>query len=313
MKSPKFWQNPFSIYAKVLSPLGAIYNLVTQKRISNKKPYIANIPVICMGNITAGGNGKTPTAIAIAKLLQKQRKTVCFISKGYKGTINKTMPIIVDSANHTADQIGDEPLMLSQTAMCIVCDSRERALIMAENLQVDVAIMDDGFQDGSVAKSHNIVVVDAMQGFGNGRCIPAGPCREKIEPALMRATACILIGDDDSNLTEFLGQFGPVIKAKIKPKKISSKKGIFAFAGIGNPNKFYRSLEEIGFKDFGFKSFKDHHKYSARDLKKMPKDKQLITTMKDFVKLPKEQQSKVKVLDIELKFEDLKLLKEVLK
>ena len=313
MKSPKFWQKDFSLMAILLSPLGAVYNLATQKRVNNKKPYIANIPVICMGNITAGGNGKTPTAIAIAQILQKQKKKVCFVSKGYLGTVNKKMPVIVDSANHTAEQVGDEPLILAQTAMCIICESREKALIMAENLQVDVVIMDDGFQDGSVAKSHNIVVVDAMQGFGNGKCIPAGPCREKIEPALMRATACILIGEDDYNLKEFIEQFIPVIKAKIKPKKFSCKKGIFAFAGIGNPSKFYRSLEEIGFKDFSFRSFKDHHKYSAKDLKKMPADKQLVTTLKDFVKLPKENQKKIKVLDIDLKFEDLKLLKEVLK
>ncbi len=270
MKSPKFWQKNFSILAILLSPFGAIYNLATQLRTNNKNPYIPNIQTICIGNITAGGSGKTPTAIAIAKLLQKQKKTVCFISKGYKGTINKKMPIIVDSKNHTAEQVGDEPLVLSQTAMCIVCDSRDKALIMAENLQIDIAILDDGFQDGSVQKSHNIIVVDAMQGFGNGKCIPAGPCREKIEPALMRATACVLIGEDIHNLQEFISQFIPVLSAKIKPKQILSKSGIFAFAGIGNPNKFYKSLEEIGFKSFARKSFKDHHKYLARDLNKMP-------------------------------------------
>lgn len=333
MKAPKFWQYQYAkpnnedeeksrlsfrsiiniLLAILLAPLGEVYNFFTQKRINHKNPYRANIPVICMGNITAGGNGKTPTAIAIAQMLQKQKKQVCFVSKGYTGTINKKMPVIVDSNNHTADQVGDEPLLLSQVAMCIVCDSRERALIMAENLQVDVIIMDDGFQDGSIYKSHNIIVVDAMQEFGNGYCIPAGPCREKIEPALMRANACILIGDDKHHLQEFIEQFIPVIKASIKPKKFSCKKGIFAFAGIGNPSKFYKSLREIGFKDFATRDFKDHHKYSKKDLDKMPKDKQLVTTSKDFVKLPLDVQKKVKVLEIALKFEDLKLLKEVLK
>lgn len=323
MKAPKFWQKNFSMFSIILSPLGVVYNFATQKRVNKKNPYTPNIPVICLGNITAGGNGKTPTAIAIAKLLQKQKKSVCFVSKGYKASINKKMPVVVDSKNHTAEQVGDEPLMLSQVAMCIVCDSREKALIMAENLQVDVVIMDDGFQDGSVLKSHNIIVVDALKGFGNGKCIPAGPCRENIEEALMRATACILIGEDNYNLKDFIEQFIPVIPALIKPRSpLAAKPGendsfkgkeIFAFAGIGNPSKFYKSLEEIGFSDFETKDFADHYQYSLKDLDKMPKDKQLITTSKDFVKLPEEYKKKVKVLDISLKFEDEKLLKEVLK
>jgi tetraacyldisaccharide 4'-kinase len=153
-----------------------------------------------------------------------------------------------------------------------------------------------------------------MQGFGNEKCIPAGPCREKIEPALKRANACILIGNDINNLENFIKKFVPVIKAKIQPVEIKkTNKEIFAFAGIGNPNKFYKSLKEIGFTNFETKSFKDHHLYKDKDFKKMPTNKQLITTMKDFVKLPIYMKKKVKVLDINLEFENKKFLKEVLK
>jgi len=312
MKAPRFWQNR-NIFSLILSPLGEIYNLATQIRVNKKNPYTPNIPVICIGNITAGGNGKTPTAIAIAKILLKEKKKVCFVSKGYKSSIDKSEPVIVDSKNHTANQVGDEPLLLSQVAMCIVCDSREKALIMAENLQVDVVILDDGLQDGSFERSHNIIVVDGSMGFGNGLCIPAGPCREKVENAIMRANACVLIGEDLYNIEEFISNFIPVLKAKIEPKKIKTKKGIFAFAGIGNPNKFYDSLREVGFSNFETKDFADHHYYSKKDLTNMPKDKQLITTSKDFVKLPSEFRKKVKVLEIELNFENNKEIKEVLK
>ncbi|MCV6599255.1 MAG: tetraacyldisaccharide 4'-kinase [Alphaproteobacteria bacterium] len=313
MKAPKFWQKHFSIISIILSPLGLVYNAVTKARVNCKHKYSANIPVICIGNITAGGNGKTPTAMAIADIFQQSKKKVCFVSKGYGASIDKTMPVVVNSKKHTAAEVGDEPLMLAQKAMCIICDSREKALIMAENLQVDFIILDDGFQDGSIEKSVSLIVVDATQGFGNGKCIPAGPCRENIEEALMRANACILIGEDIYNLEEFVSQFIPVIRAKIKPKKIRLRKNVFAFAGIGNPNKFYKSLEEIGCVNFETKSFKDHHKYTKKDLSKFPKDKQLVTTMKDYVKLPQDFKEKVKVLEIKLDIENKKDLKEVLK
>ena len=304
MKTPTFWSDR-NCLSVLLSPLGKLYNLATQVNIKKHHPQKVNIPVICIGNLTAGGTGKTPTAISVAQLLQQAKYTPYFVSRGYGGTLHN---VIVDTQAHTPQQVGDEPLLLARQAPAVVNPNRYEAAIKAEQNGANIIIMDDGFQNPKLHKDLSFLVFDGGFGYGNGFCLPAGPLRESLSSGLKRADAVIIIGDDKHNLAQQVKL--PVFKGKITPVAPDfSEKNVIAFAGIGRPEKFYQSLRELNFNLVETINFPDHHFYSETelsDLIRKAEDKSctLITTSKDMVKIPPHLRTHFKVLEIKVKWED---------
>ena len=195
MQAPKFWYRSRSWQAILLSPLGVLYAWATARRQKNARPTQIDIPVICIGNLNVGGTGKTPTTIAIAQMLTSRGIAVHIVSRGYGGSLQAVTQ--VDPRSHTADETGDEPLLMAAFAPTWVANERVAAAHAAQNAGADVILLDDGFQDPSLTKDLTIIVVDAARGFGNGCCLPAGPLREPVHVGLKRANAVISIGEPE--------------------------------------------------------------------------------------------------------------------
>lgn len=312
-RTPTHWQHKSPI-AWLLWPLSLLYYALTQCRRWRVSPYAAPIPIICVGNITAGGTGKTPVALALAKLLQQAGITPCFLSRGYGGTVAD--PLKVDSAHHTAREVGDEPLLLAKTADCWIARNRIQGAKAAIAAGAQVIIMDDGFQNPSLIKTLSFIVIDGERGTGNGLMLPAGPLREPLQAALKRTDAVLLIGEDRHNVTEKLPAQLPLFHATIMPKEPSHCKDTkyIAFAGIGNPSKFFTTVENSGGIMLEKLAFPDHYPYTLKDAALLAAraealGAELITTEKDAVRFP----GRVKTLDISLHFEEHEDIKQLLK
>lgn len=305
MRTPKHWKN-LNLLSFLLSPFGLLYGLATACRIYMTKPQKCEAKVICIGNLTAGGTGKTPVAVAIARLLQNHGHHPSFISRGYGGQLQD---IEVDTNRHRAAEVGDEPLLLARQAPVIVNRRRTEAAVKACSLGADFIIMDDGFQNPYLYKDISFIVIDGQFGFGNRLCIPAGPMREFLADGLKRASAAIIIGEDKYQIASQLGDL-PVFKASICPETPADiSKPIIAFAGIGRPEKFYQSLQKCGFKLLQTFDFPDHHFYTREELLKLKAAAQeqkavLYTTAKDFVKIPVDLQQGIEVLEISIEWEN---------
>ncbi len=302
MKTPSFWSRR-NLTATLLSPLGCLYALATRINLALHKPHKVNTPVLCIGNLTAGGTGKTPTAVSIAKIMQQNNQNPHFVSRGYGGTLHN---VIVDIQQHTPQQVGDEPLLLTRQAPTVVSPDRYFGAQIAENAGADIIIMDDGFQNPKLHKDLSFLVFDGGFGYGNGWCIPAGPLRESLSAGLKRADAIIIIGEDKHNLASKFNL--PVFQGNIVPTtpEFEERKAI-AFAGIGRPEKFYQSLRELNFELVETIDFPDHHYYSEPELNELITKAQeksciLVTTAKDMVKIPAALRPKFKVLEIEVKW-----------
>lgn len=303
MKTPLFWKKK-SLTAKALLPLGDVYAGLTALRLKLKKAKSISKPVICIGNLTAGGTGKTPTAISVAGIIRDLGKEPFFVSRGYGG---KLSGIIVDKQTHTPRQVGDEPLLLARTAGVSINANRVAAAQKAIENGADVIVMDDGFQNPSLKRDLSFLVFDGGFGIGNGYPVPAGPLREKFACGLKRADAAMIIGEDKTGLRSQLGSL-PVFEGKIKamPLQKEVQKAI-AFAGIGRPEKFYNSLREMGVNVAKTFDFPDHHFYTEKELLELidiawKEDAELITTAKDFVKIPADMQHHFQVLEIEIEW-----------
>lgn len=310
MKTPSFWQTD-NLISKLLSPLGELYALGTKCRLKLNKSRKIDIPVICIGNLTAGGTGKTPTAISLAQMLQNAGLKPNFISRGYHGTLHDTQ---VHPETHTPEQVGDEPLLLARIAPTFINSDRYQGALKAQQNKAECILMDDGFQNPSLYKDLSFIVIDGTSGFGNKRCIPAGPLREHIEEGIKRAQAALIIGEDKYNLSNSLPL--PCFKGKIVPQKPDLKNNrVIAFAGIGHPQKFYNSLSELGIEIIKTYDFPDHHYYTESELQNILDEAQklqaeAITTSKDFVKIPKALQPDFKILEINIEWENKKELQE---
>ena len=298
MKTPKYWQSN-SLLAKILTPLGFLYGFATQLRLRLKKSQKAGIPVICIGNITAGGTGKTPVSISIAKILATEMFHPFFVTRGYGGKLQNVM---VNNKKHSALDVGDEPLLLSKQAPVIVNADRYEAAKMAEKQGADMIIMDDGFQNPSLYKDISFLVFDGQYGIGNDKIIPAGPLRETLENGIKRADAIIILGKDKHNLAERSAL--PVFYAHTEAVQTSvSNKNIIAFAGIGHPQKFYHTLAQQGFNIVKTFDFPDHHFYNSSELENIlhqarEANADVYTTGKDFVKIPPLFHNDINVLEI---------------
>ena len=304
MKTPGYWSdlNPLSL---LLSPLGLLYNLGTRLNMSLHKPQKAALPVVCIGNLTAGGTGKTPTAVSIAKLMQQAKRKPFFVSRGYGGNLHN---VLVDPQHHTPQQVGDEPLLLARQAPTVVNPDRFAAAQTAAAAGAEMVIMDDGFQNPGLHKDLSFLVFDGGFGYGNGLCIPAGPLRESLPAGMKRADAVLIIGEDRHRLAEQIAL--PVFRGQIVPVRPNfSERRVIAFAGIGRPEKFYQSLRELNFELVETVNFPDHHFYTDTELDQLIDKAEknsctLITTAKDLVKIPSRRRSFFKVLEIEVRWED---------
>ncbi len=301
MKTPSFWYTSRGFLSSLLSPLGWLYGKGGKLLRALKKPHRFPIPVISVGNIICGGSGKTPTAIALAHLLQQKGIEVHFVTRGYGGLLQGPVEV---SPSHSPKDIGDEPLLLAQHAPTWVAKNRPLGVQKAMENGAHLVILDDGHQTSSLYKNISFVVVNALQGFGNGHVMPAGPLRETLQEGLRRANAIIGIGE--GNMPAGL----PLFKAKINPQPVSfSLNRVVAFCGLGFPQKFYRTLKDLGATLVATKSFPDHHTYTEDELlelQALAKAQQalLITTRKDWVKISPSWQKHLHVLDIEVQFED---------
>ncbi len=316
MRAPDFWDRG-DLYSRlartVLSPIGAIYGATVQWKAKHATPYRASIPVICVGNISAGGTGKTPVAIAVAEALGARGHKPVFLSRGYGGRLRG--PIFV-SSEHSATDIGDEPLLLARSAPTIVARDRRAGAEQAANTGADVIVMDDGHQNFSLAKDLSIIVVDGETGFGNGCVLPAGPLRERAEAGLHRAGAVVVMGGGNPDLYGFKG---PILRAHLRPHMAENWRGqrVLAFAGIGRPQKFFKTLEEAGADLARVLAFPDHHTFTtdelahlkaqARDLKA-----QLITTEKDLVRVSPMDRAEIAVLPVHAEIEPRQALDRLL-
>ena len=309
MRAPDFW-NRGGAAATLLAPLGALHGLSVAWKAHHAKPYRAPAKVVCVGNLTAGGSGKTPVALAIAGLLRAKGQKVFFLTRGYGGS--EAGPAEVKPGDR-AEQMGDEALLLSQAAPTIVARDRARGAALAGARGADVIVMDDGHQNFAVAKDLSIVVVDGESGFGNGRMIPAGPLRESVRQGLKRADAVIVMGRGNPDLE---GYQGPLLNARLVPEgDFLQGKRVFAFAGIGRPEKFVATLKAAGALVMATQFFADHHPFQPGEiaaLRARAGGAQLVTTEKDFVRLKERDRAGMAVLKVQARFDDPEVLDALL-
>ena len=294
MREPPFWWRDAGIEATLLAPAAAIYGAVASRRLA-RDGWRAPVPVVCIGNPTVGGAGKTPTALAVARMLAAAGERPVFLSRGYGGRLHG--PARVDPARDRASDVGDEPLLLVRVAPAVVAHDRVKGAQAAVDAGATVIVMDDGFQNPSLAKDLSLLVVDSGRGIGNGLVVPAGPLRAPLAAQFARADGLIAIGRSPPPpvvLAEAAARRIPVFRAVLAPDAgvlaaIGARR-VLAFAGIGDPAKFFATLGEAGIGIAETRSFADHHRYTrteAQDLCELAERKNLllVTTEKDLARL----------------------------
>ncbi len=314
MREPHFWtvtdkrsRASAPMTKLLLTPLAMAYTWAGSRRIKRTVPEDVGIPVICVGNLTMGGAGKTPVTAKVRALLSAMGKRAASLSRGYRGS--EEGPLKVDPAKHTAGQVGDEPLMLAALGESWIAKDRVAGAKVMKADGVQVIVMDDGHQNPTLKKTLSLLVVDAALPFGNGHVFPKGPLREKVAGGLSRADAVIVMGDGET--PGQLAGFGkPVLRAHLVPNAPLPQGRYVAFAGIGRPFRFFESLQkQSGVTLAEGVPFPDHHAFTVADLNFLMKladkhDAQLLTTDKDFVRLPADVRTKVVRASVEARFED---------
>ena len=294
MREPAFWYRPRSWMSGLLLPLGAIYGWAAGRRMQREGAE-AGIPVFCVGNYHVGGAGKTPTVLALAKLLRELGETPVVLSRGYGGQLRG--PIMVDLARHAAIDVGDEPVMLARTVPVVVARDRIDGVALARSQGASVILMDDGFQNPAIAKDASLIVIDANRGLGNGCVFPAGPLRAPLPPQLARTDALIVIGRGSAAAAvaaAVAARGKPVLPAHLEADdaSVASLRGqrVLAFAGIGDPARFFRTLRGSGIEVVLERAFADHHAFSKSEIETLTTQAKrdaltLVTTEKDLARL----------------------------
>lgn len=321
MRPPPFWSDDRAgIAAMLLAPAAALYGTAVRLRARAVRPYRSTVPVVCVGNPGLGGAGKTPTAIAIARRLAALGAAPHFLSRGYGGALSG--PVTVEPGRHGAADVGDEPLLLARHAPTHVARDRAAGAHQAEAAGAGVIVMDDGYQNPSLARDCSILVVDGQAGIGNGCVFPAGPLREDIDAQLSRADAVVVVGD---------GAAGERVAAMCRERKIAvlsaalrpdvaapdlAGRDVVAFCAIALPGKFAASLAAVGADVVEMVSFADHHRFTRRDIVRIlglcgrHPGAALVTTEKDLVRVgpgndPQgDLRARVQALPVEMVFDE---------
>ena len=308
MRAPAFWEHDGAL-ARALAPAGWLWELGGRVHGAFSAPFRAPVPVLCVGNFTAGGAGKTPVALAIGERLAARGRAVGFLSRGYGGRL--AGPVAVDPSRHTAEDVGDEPLLLAAVAPTIVARDRAEGARAAVAAGIGVIVMDDGLQNPGLVKDLSLAVIDGETGFGNGRVIPAGPLRERVVVATSRVQAAVVIGEDRAGVGHALPRGLPRLRADLVAENAEEFRGrrVIAFAGIGRPGKFFASLERAGATLVARHGFADHHRYAAGEIEALATTAReararLVTTAKDFVRVPEAQRGALAVLRVRAVFAD---------
>lgn len=319
MRAPEFWHEPPengpNLLAGLLTPVGAALAAAGRLRRSIACPYRAPAPVVCVGNLIAGGSGKTPVALSLAARLVRRGIAAAIVTRGYGGRL--AGPLKVDPQSHDAAAVGDEALLAAAVAPCFVARDRAAGVRAAVAAGAEIIILDDGFQNPSVAKDLSLIVVDGAYGFGNGRLIPAGPLREPVADGLMRADAVVVIGDGNPAVRG--AEPRPVLYAALEAVDGERFAGasVVAFAGIGRPAKFFSGLRALGAKLFAEHGFPDHHRFRAEEMAALRREAaaggaSLVTTRKDWVRLSPDARADIAVLDVDLRWRDATALDALL-
>ena len=297
MRAPAFWWQPGT--GGSLTVFSGIYGAVAGLRMRSPGRR-ADLPVICLGNLTVGGAGKTPAALAVAHLLHAAHERPFFLSRGYGGRLNG--PVRVNPALHHAAEVGDEPLVLTRLAPTIVARDRSAGAKFAQFAGASVVVMDDGFQNPTLAKDLAIVLVDGRRGIGNGHIIPAGPLRAPLGIQLDHAQAVVVVGPPDgaASVLDRASRRGiAIFHARLEPDRnvvaAIGRRRVLAFAGIGDPEKFFATLTEAGVDVAERAGFADHHRYTAAQAQDLIARAQagnlmLVTTEKDLARFSGETQ-----------------------
>lgn len=317
MRAPAFWSGP-SVLSTLLMPLGAVYAVAGKLRRMAVSPQKPPVPLVCVGNLVAGGAGKTPVAQAIARHMIAQGVNVHFLSRGYGGKLKG--PVRVVPGIHDAADVGDEPLLLAGMAPCWVAANRVAGAQAAAADGAQVIVMDDGHQNPSLVKAASIVVVDGGVGFGNGRIIPAGPLRESVAEGLARADAVVILDEDKTGVAQSLPQGMPLLHGHLAPSeesRVLDGERVLAFAGIGRPGKFFDTVRALGCNLVEQRGFSDHHPYSYKEARELIDAAWAlgalpVTTAKDAVRLPPDLRAPVMVVEVEVVWREPELLDKTL-
>jgi tetraacyldisaccharide 4'-kinase len=318
MREPGFWHGPSSLNSHLLKPLAALYGAVAAKRL-RRTGLNAGIPVLCVGNYHVGGAGKTPTVLALAKLLRELGETPVVLSRGYGGKLRG--PVKVDPERHTAAEVGDEPLMLASRLPVVVARKRAEGVPLARAQNASVILMDDGFQSPAVVKDASLIVIDSERGLGNGQVFPAGPLRAPLRPQLARTDALVIVGGGDAAeavAAEIAAQGKPVLRAHLRPDaaQVAELRGrrVLAFAGIGDPVRFFNTLRTSGIDVIEHRAFADHHPYAQGEIEGLIAEAKrdaltLVTTEKDLARL-RSCGHQIVPFPVTLEFDDAALLRK---
>jgi tetraacyldisaccharide 4'-kinase len=327
MRAPGFYFRPPGLLSSLLSPFGALYGAAAAARMRGPGVRVG-APVICVGNPTLGGAGKTPSALTLAEILAAMGERPCFISRGYGGSA--TGPLVVDPARHKAREVGDEPLLLARAFPTVVARDRVAGAKLAIENGANVLVLDDGFQNPSLVKDCALLVIDRERGVGNGFVFPAGPLRAPLDAQLALAQGIVLVGEGgaaDDIAKQVRSLKSPVLAAKLIPDPSAAMefngKRVLAFAGIGHPGKFFSMLTALGANVVEARAFADHHRFSAAEAEALVADAKtrellLVTTEKDLARLRGEPSlaplaAQAHTLPVKLRFEDESAVRELLK
>lgn len=317
-QAPPFWWKKADWRAWALLPASLIYGAVAGRRMARAVRAAVDAPVVCIGNFTVGGAGKTPTAIAIARAARARGLTPGFLSRGYSGSLD--VATVVDPLHHDAAAVGDEPLLLAKEALTVISRRRLKGAKKLVEAGANLIIMDDGFQSASIAIDFALVVIDARRGIGNGHIVPGGPVRAPLHEQMRHVSALLKVGSGhaaDGPVRQAARAGKPVYLANVEPVDSGQLAGrkLLAFAGIADPDKFYRTVEAMGGEIVARRNFPDHYHFASNEIDALLNDADrqgldLVTTTKDAVRLSdrydrsKELAERVRVVEIDMAFND---------
>src|SRR5271169_427925 len=318
--APLFWGKPPGLVADLLSPIGATCDAAGRLRRAMSRSYRPPVPVICVGNLVAGGAGKTPVTLALAAYLSAHGIATHVVTRGYGGRL--AGPVRVDPARHDAAAVGDEALLLASRAPCWVARPRSAGVAAAVAAGAKAILLDDGFQNPTIAATLALIVVDAVYGFGNRRVMPGGPLRESLRRGLARADGVVLLATEGETLphqpiaADASRPIVPAVLTAVDGARLAGSRAV-AFAGIGRPEKFFATVRGLGVELVAARRFPDHHPFRFDDIAELRQtatheNARLVTTAKDYVRVPPAARTGIEVLEVEVRWLDLAALDSLL-